>query len=34
MRNILLSLTLIALMALPLAPVLAAGEVAIYTGTT
>ncbi len=34
MRNIFLSLTLIALMALPLTPVLAAGEVAIYTGTT
>lgn len=34
MRTIFLSLTLIALMALPLAPVLAAGEVAIYTGTT
>ena len=34
MRNIFLSLTLIALMALPLAPALAAGEVAIYTGTT
>lgn len=34
MRNIFLSLTLIALIALPLAPVLAAGEVAIYTGVT
>ena len=34
MRNILFSLTLIALMALPLAPVLAASEVAIYTGVT
>ena len=34
MRNIFLSLTLIALMVLPLAPVLAAGEVAIYTGVT
>ena len=34
MRNIFLSLTLIALMALPLTSVLAAGEVAIYTGTT
>lgn len=34
MRNIFLSLTLIALLALPLAPVLAAGEVVIYTGTT
>ena len=34
MRNILLSLTLIALIALPLAPVLAANEVAIYTGVT
>lgn len=34
MRTIFFSLTLIALMILPLAPVLAAGEVAIYTGTT
>ena len=34
MRNIFLSLTLIALLALPLTPVFAAGEVAIYTGTT
>ena len=34
MRNIFLSLTLIALMVLPLVPVLAAGEVAIYTGVT
>ena len=34
MRNIFLPLTLIALMVLPLTPVLAAGEVAIYTGTT
>ncbi len=34
MRNIFLSLTLIALMALPLTPVFAAGEVAIYTGIT
>ena len=34
MRNIFLALTLIALMTLPLTPVLAAGEVAIYTGTT
>jgi hypothetical protein len=34
MRNIVLSLTLIALMALPLTPVFAAGEVAIYTGVT
>ena len=34
MRNIVLSLTLIAFLALPLAPVLAAGEVAIYTGIT
>ena len=34
MRNIFLSLTLIALMALPLTSVFAAGEVAIYTGVT
>lgn len=34
MRTIFLSLTFIALMVLPLAAVLAAGEVAIYTGTT
>ena len=34
MKNVFLSVTLIALMALPLAPVLAAGEVAIYTGIT
>ena len=34
MRNIFLSLTLIALMALPLTTVFAAGEVAIYTGIT
>ena len=34
MRNIFLSLTLIALMALPLTSVFAAGEVAIYTGIT
>ena len=34
MRNILLSLTLIALLALPVVPVLAANEVAIYTGVT
>ena len=34
MRNIFLSLTLIALMTLPLAPVLAASEVVIYTGVT
>ena len=34
MRNIFLTLTLIALLALPLAPVFAASEVAIYTGTT
>ena len=34
MRNILLSLTLIALLALPVVPVLAASEVAIYTGVT
>ena len=33
MRNVFLSLTLIALLALPLTPVFAAGEVAIYTGT-
>ena len=33
MRNIFLSLTLIALMALPLTSVFAAGEIAIYTGT-
>ena len=34
MRNIFLSLTLIALMVLPLTSVFAAGEVAIYTGIT
>ena len=34
MRNIFLSLTLIALMALPLTSVFAAGDVAIYTGIT
>ena len=34
MRNIFLALTLIALMALPLAHVFAAGDVAIYTGIT
>jgi hypothetical protein len=33
MRNIFLSLTLIALMVLPLTSVFAAGEIAIYTGT-
>ena len=34
MRDVFLALTLIVLMALPLTPVFAAGEVAIYTGTT
>lgn len=34
MRNVFILLTAMALMALPLAPLFAAGEVAIYTGTT